>query len=184
MKVKKKRSDWILTGLSVLREKGINAVRIETLAKKMGVTKGGFYGYFLQRDALLQAMLEHWETELTDRVISDVRKIRGSLSEKVLKLLEMVDGHSDESVDLSMTSWSFRDQRTRTVVNRVVRNRIDFMKNLFLNDGFTEEQAELRARLAHSFIHGDRSFPDTCEKIGSPERKKMIKAFAKLLCTR
>lgn len=37
------RQDWLTAGLQVLAESGIEAVRVESLAKLMNVTKGSFY---------------------------------------------------------------------------------------------------------------------------------------------
>jgi len=182
MKVKNSKEDWIKGAFEVLSEKGIHAVRVEKIARNLDVTKGGFYGYFINRDALLQAMLDYWETTLTENTIALVRKVEGSLHEQLTQLLDHVDNHVDESVDRAMTSWSFKDKRTRIVVNRVVRNRLDFIKGLFSNEGFSNEQAELRARMVHGFVHGDRHYPDTCETKGSDARKEMLQAFIDLVC--
>jgi len=48
------RDRWVEEGLQALGDGGPAAVRVEALAKKLGVTKGGFYGYFADRDALLE----------------------------------------------------------------------------------------------------------------------------------
>ena len=55
------RSRWIDAGLEALADGGPDAVRIEPLARSLGVTKGGFYGYFDDRPALLDEMLDAWE---------------------------------------------------------------------------------------------------------------------------
>ena len=39
---------------------GVEGVRVEVLAKDLGVTKGGFYRRFRDRAALLEAMLQSW----------------------------------------------------------------------------------------------------------------------------
>ena len=39
---------------------GVEGVRVEVLAKNLGVTKGGFYRRFRDRAALLDAMLQNW----------------------------------------------------------------------------------------------------------------------------
>jgi AcrR family transcriptional regulator len=182
MKVIKTKEEWINEAVKLLSEKGINAVKVEVLARRLGVTKGSFYGYFLNRDALLQEMLDYWENHLTSEIINAVRELDVSLCNKLSFILNMVDGHKSEDIDKSLTCWSFRDERAKLVVNRVVRNRISFMKSLFIEGGFSDEEAELRARLMHSFVHGDRSYPLTCEAIGSNERKKMLQSFVELIC--
>ena len=182
MKVINTREDWVHGGLEMLRQKGIEAVKIEALARKLGVTKGGFYGYFRNRDALLQAMLNHWETVLTDEIISAVSAIEGTLTEKLSQLFTLVNEYEYGALELSLIAWSFQDKHAAAAVNRVIRRRIDFMKNLFLEEGFSERQSELRARLVLGFNHGSRAFAATCEANNSPERQQIIDELVKLIC--
>ena len=35
-----------------MAEEGVDAVRVEAVARRIGVTKGGFYGHFADRQAL------------------------------------------------------------------------------------------------------------------------------------
>src|SRR5450432_4734196 len=51
---------WIEAGLAELARSGVEGVRVEVLAKNLGVTKGGFYRRFRDRAALLDGMLQHW----------------------------------------------------------------------------------------------------------------------------
>ena len=44
---------WVDAGLTALAEGGPDAIRIEALAASLGVTKGGFYGDFADRNALV-----------------------------------------------------------------------------------------------------------------------------------
>src|SRR3954467_12645048 len=68
------RSGWIEEALRALAAGGPDAVRIEPLARALGVTKGGFYGQFGERRALLQEMLEAWERAMVDEVIERVEE--------------------------------------------------------------------------------------------------------------
>jgi AcrR family transcriptional regulator len=47
-------------------------VRVESLARALGVTKGGFYGHFDDRNGLLDEMLDAWERLSVDEVIEQV----------------------------------------------------------------------------------------------------------------
>src|SRR5437773_11106340 len=51
---------WIEAGLKEIARTGVEGVRVEVLAKSLGVTKGGFYRRFRDRAALLEVMLRHW----------------------------------------------------------------------------------------------------------------------------
>jgi AcrR family transcriptional regulator len=81
------REDWIKAGIDILEKQGIDNVKIESMARKLGVSKGGFYGYFLNRDTFLQAMLDYWAEIFTSRIIETVGILDGNLSDKLRKLL-------------------------------------------------------------------------------------------------
>ena len=51
---------WIEAGFAELARSGVEGVRVEVLAKNLGVTKGGFYRRFRDRAALLEGMLQSW----------------------------------------------------------------------------------------------------------------------------
>ena len=70
-----RRSQWIAAGLHALAGGGPDAVRVEALAAGLGVTKGGFYGHFADRNALLEEMLDSWERMSTDEVLERVVSI-------------------------------------------------------------------------------------------------------------
>src|SRR6201988_5557123 len=51
---------WVAAGFAELAHSGVDGVRVEVLAKNLGVTKGGFYRRFRDRAALMEAMLAAW----------------------------------------------------------------------------------------------------------------------------
>jgi AcrR family transcriptional regulator len=51
---------WIEAGFAEIARSGVEGVRVEVLAKNLGVTKGGFYRRFKDRAALLEGMLQSW----------------------------------------------------------------------------------------------------------------------------
>src|ERR671916_787316 len=71
------RGKWIEEGLRALAAGGPDAVRIDTLAKTLDVTRGGFYWHFADRRALLEEMLDTWERRSTNEVIDRVESEGG-----------------------------------------------------------------------------------------------------------
>ncbi|MBN8955202.1 MAG: helix-turn-helix transcriptional regulator [Rhizobiales bacterium] len=63
---------WIDTARRSLIEEGIAAVKVDRLAKRLGVTRGGFYHNFKDRGDLLTQLLHHWET--TCHFLPEVRR--------------------------------------------------------------------------------------------------------------
>ena len=55
------REDWERAALEAMADAGVAAVAVEPLARRLGVTKGSFYGFFANRDELIEAALSRWE---------------------------------------------------------------------------------------------------------------------------
>src|SRR5688572_2089636 len=53
--------DWEQAAVELIAEKGVQAVAIEPLARRMGITKGSFYWHFASRESLLEPALQRWE---------------------------------------------------------------------------------------------------------------------------
>ena len=83
------RDRWIEEGLRALGVGGPDAVRIETLAQALGVTKGGFYGHFDGRRALLEEMLDAWERVGVDEVIKRLEGEGGDARAKLRQLFAL-----------------------------------------------------------------------------------------------
>ena len=82
-------ADWARAGLEALADSGIEGIRVDPLAKRLGVTKGSFYWHFKGRDELLDAMVRFWGDTEPGRVIRQVRSLSAG-PEKRLELLGKV----------------------------------------------------------------------------------------------
>ena len=52
------KQNWISAALETLAMSGIESVKVERLAKQLGVAKSGFYWHFKDRNALLSVCPE------------------------------------------------------------------------------------------------------------------------------
>ena len=175
------KEDWILAGINILAEKGIDSVKVEAIARKLNVTKGGFYGYFLNRDAFLQAMLDHWVETFTNRIIEIVGILDGKLSEKLKKLLHLVDNNKYDGMEISMFAWANKDPKAEKVVMRVVKERLLFLTNLFREGGYSLDEASKRAHLLHHYMTGCRCSRAILPMYNSPKRQAQLDHFVRLL---
>src|SRR5262245_24621484 len=55
-----RREDWIELGLSLLTEHGPDGLTIERLTEAAVKTRGSFYHHFVDHQAFLSALGEHW----------------------------------------------------------------------------------------------------------------------------
>jgi AcrR family transcriptional regulator len=166
------RSRWIEEGLRALAGGGPDAVRIELLAKALGVTKGGFYGYFDDRRALLEEMLDMWERAMIDEVIERVESEGGDARAKLRRLFALAGSRDARELlraDLAVRDWSRRDKAVAKRLRRVDNRRMDYMRSLFGAFCPDDDDVEARCMVAFSlwvgnnFIaadHGGRSRAD------------------------
>jgi AcrR family transcriptional regulator len=164
------RDRWIEEGLRALAAGGPGDVRIESLARALGVTKGGFYGYFADRRALLDEMLDKWEQLSVDDVIERVEGEGGDARAR-LRRLSALAGASGEllQLDLAVRAWARSDEAVAVRLRRVDNRRMEYMRSLF--GAFCPDADEVEARclvfyslwIANRFIaadHGERTRSD------------------------
>ncbi len=156
------RQDWIETGLVVLAESGVEAVRVEPLAKRMGVTKGSFYWHFKDRNDWLDAILTEWVEIDTNSIIDRVNQLDIDPKTKLLQLFELAiadngltPGLADGSIENAIRAWATNEAKVAAIIERVDRQRLNYTKDLFLKIGFSEVQALVRARLAYYSLVGE-----------------------------
>ncbi|MEV6322938.1 TetR/AcrR family transcriptional regulator [Nocardia sp. NPDC051787] len=149
------RSSWIEQGLAALAAGGLEAVRIESLAAALGVTKGGFYGHFADRNALLAEMLDTWERETTDDVITRVESEGGDARAKIRRagLLTFSDDRL-RPIDLAVRDWARRDPRVAERLRRVDNRRMDYLRQLFGSYCSDPDDVEARSMLAFCLAIG------------------------------
>ena len=56
---------WIDAATDVLVDQGIDHVRVDVLATRLGVTRGSFYWHFKDREELLRSVLKAWRERAT-----------------------------------------------------------------------------------------------------------------------
>ena len=104
------RGSWIETGLAALADGGPDAVRVELLATTLGVTRGGFYHHFPNRQAFLDEMLDTWERRSTAEVRERVERDGGGAREKVRRAGMLTFSRDLLPIDLAVRDWARRDR--------------------------------------------------------------------------
>ncbi|WP_344840962.1 TetR/AcrR family transcriptional regulator [Kribbella ginsengisoli] len=142
------RAKWIEQGLRTLADGGPEAVRIEAIAQALGVTKGGFYGYFENRGALLEEMLDSWELGSTEELIQRVESEGGDAATKLHRLITIVASAdrltSEVTVDLAIRDWARRDPAVADRLRRVDNRRMAYLRELF--SAFCPDPADVETR--------------------------------------
>src|SRR5262249_15389941 len=166
------RSRWIEEGLRALAAGGPDAVRVEALAQALGVTKGGFYGHFADRGALLEEMLDTWERKATDEVLERVERQGGDVRARLRRAGARTFSAELLPIHLAVRDWSRRDPAVAERLRRVDNQRMEYLRLLFGALGADEAESEARSTLAFSLMigqhfmaadHGARSHEEVLE---------------------
>jgi len=151
------RASWIQEGLRALAVGGPGAVRIEKLAQSLGVSKGGFYGHFDDRPALLEEMLDAWERLVVDEAIDRVERGGGDARAKLRRLSALASSSRDlMKIELAVRDWARRDKAVAKRLRRVDNRRMEYMRSLFAAICPDEDDVEVRCMLVMSLFIADR----------------------------
>jgi len=156
------REMWIEEGLRALATGGVDAVRVEAMAKALGVTKGGFYGYFADRGALLTQMLDAWERATIDDVLARIEQESGDALDKA-RLAGQLTFSSDRllPIDLAVRDWARRDKAVADRLRRVDNRRMQLLRDAISTVCSDPDEVEARSLLAfcmaigHHFLAAD-----------------------------
>ncbi len=138
------RARWIEAGLAALAEGGPDAVRVEQLAARLGVTKGGFYGYFDGRPALLAELLDEWERRCTREVIAQADAEGGDAADRIRRVGQLSSSDDLHRIDLAVRAWARQDEAVAARLRRIDNERMDFLRRAF--GAFVPDPAEVEAR--------------------------------------
>jgi len=154
-------ANWISAAIDAMESKGIDGVRVETLAKSLRVTKGSFYWHFRDRRALLDAMLDEWRRRATLGIIDRLESSHEPPKTRLERLLRLqFDVHNAAStahIELSIRLWGRTDRKAMQVLREVDALRLRYIAGLFVEIGFKPEEASARAVLAYSYMRVSRS---------------------------
>ncbi|MBV9561954.1 MAG: TetR/AcrR family transcriptional regulator [Bradyrhizobium sp.] len=148
---------WIEAGFAELARSGIEGVRVEVLAKSLGVTKGGFYRRFRDRAALLQGMLERWTAGRIAAIERHTSLDGETARERLGALIRLYSERMNTegmAIELAVRQWARADETAADAVSQVDAARLKNVAQLYRAAGLPSEEADAQAFLFYCFIFG------------------------------
>jgi AcrR family transcriptional regulator len=148
------REDWVSGAWDMLGESGLDGVRVEPLARRLGVTKGSFYWHFKGRGELLEALLDRWFSIWDDQMSPDMEAATNP-ADRIWALFESVVGRvtRGQTVALRMLSHDDPDVAARLEVRD--NQRLAFLMAQLEEIGFTQEEARVRGQIYQAIMTGE-----------------------------
>jgi AcrR family transcriptional regulator len=143
------RQDWLKAALETFMAKGIDAVKVDVLAKSLKITRGSFYWHFKNLDDLLNAIVQEWQAVNTEDIMHKVEAAGGTPSQRLLHLFKIA-AEDDDRLEKAMRVWAIHDVRAAAAIERVDRQRLAYLEHLFLQIGYSQTDAKVRAQIAYS----------------------------------
>lgn len=155
-KVRTPRDAWVGAALQALAAGGPESIRVEALATRLGVSKGGFYWHFKDRAALLEEMLDSWEQSVVGDVIAQVESEPDEPRAKLRHLFDLATASAADllPVELALRDWSRRDGEVAARLHRVDDQRMEYLRSLFRPICVDDGDVEARSILAFSLFIG------------------------------
>ncbi|GAB2601154.1 TetR/AcrR family transcriptional regulator [Ramlibacter solisilvae] len=172
---------WLATAQQVLVEEGIDAVKVDRLAQRLGVTRGGFYHHFNDRADLLSRLLALWSgTALFVPPGLSLRSPAEALQaiDGVVEHLIREDSY-DPHFDLAVREWARSDASVAAAVAGMDAERIAALYKIFLALGCNKQEADIRARVFYFHQIGYYAIG-----IAEPDsgRRERARVYLEILC--
>ena len=154
----KTRDDWISAALAALAEGGIEAVKVERLAARLGVSKGSFYWHFKDRPALLAALLDLWDGNVTQQLIDEAAGLPTPAA-RLRKVAELALAATMEGVDsgraeAAVQAWATTDEAAAKRLRGVEEVRIDYIAGELEAAGMPGAQARSMGKALYMALLG------------------------------
>lgn len=150
------KNDWVEAAQQILIKNGIDAVRVDSLAKELNITRGSFYYHFKSRLELLESILTHWRTSATERIILQLNKVNLSPKERLKQLLELPfrgkAATDTAAFEIAIRGWARRDPLARQAMDEVDTHRLAYIQGLLRQDGYDELNARDTANLIYAYL--------------------------------
>ena len=172
------RKDWIEAAIAMLAGDNVEALRVDTLAEKLGVTKGSFYWHFKGREDLLFAVLDEWRLRMTSEVQSLIFDRSGTPWDRLERLVRIaISSRADVPggpFEITLRDWARRDPKVAEVVRAVDAERIAFAAQLYREAGLSEADAQDYAEAHLAMVIGIRMTLADSESREEIKRRRRI----------
>lgn len=152
-------ANWVNAALDALYAVGERGIKIDSLAQRLGVTKGSFYWHFKDLKELKAAALKGWKSAQL-AILDRLRAEEHPAAEDRIRALVAFTTSKDSRHDVGVRAWALSNPSVRKAVGQVDRARLDYAEECFTFLGFAEEEAVFRARMLYFYQIGEYSIAE------------------------
>jgi AcrR family transcriptional regulator len=138
-------AEWVDAGLKALAKSGFSALKADTLANSLGVSRGSFYWHFADVSAFHAAILRRWREIALENIVAE---IEGAADDRLEALFHRAFA-AGAGIERAVRAWATADARARAAVEAVDAERVRYLRKWLIEAGVHPSAAETRARIVN-----------------------------------
>jgi AcrR family transcriptional regulator len=138
---------WLNAAYELLISEGIDGVKVMPLAKRLNLTRTGFYWFFDDISELHSAMVNRWESQNTETLVNQCAADASNICEALFNLMDcwLDPALFDARLDLAIRNWARVDAKLQLRLSEADSRRIKAVADMFTRHAFSREQADVRS---------------------------------------
>jgi AcrR family transcriptional regulator len=148
------REEWLHQALELFAKEGKVKLRIDSLVKGIGVTKGSFYWHFKDRKDFIVSLSKYWVDYSTLQIVNIVNQQRSDAKKLLFVLMKAVFEKEVGRYDLTMRAWAASNPEVARIVRKSDEQRIATVSKLFHEMGFRGKELKGRTDAFFCYMAG------------------------------
>ena len=136
-------TEWVNAGLKALAKFGFAALKADTLANRLRVSRGSFYWHFAHVSAFHAAILSRWREIALENILD---RIKGAADDRLEAALTRAFS-TDLETERAVRAWATFDEQANSAAEAVDVERIRHLQDILVDTGVLPKTAEMRARI-------------------------------------
>lgn len=123
------KEDWLDSSLKLVSKYGADVLKIDSLCKKLKLTKGSFYHHFKSHKVFIEEILEYWYLTFTKNIIDEIKEFETNPL-KQIELLNKIIYSKDLNIEIEFRAWGLRNKLILPYMEKIDKERILVIKNI------------------------------------------------------
>ena len=141
------KQQWLDTGLDALTRFPATGIKVDHLARALGIARAGFYWHFENREDYITQLLEYWLYEVTEAITHNPEILAIEPKTRLIVTAELIHDNDLARAEPSILLLAAQDKAAAKVVKKAKRNRLEYVSNTLAEMGFEGDDLTMRAML-------------------------------------
>ncbi len=172
------KNEWLKQSLNLLSIHGIDILKIDSLCKKINLTKGSFYHHFKNYEIFINALLDYWYETYTVEILNEIEKYEDNVIQQIEVINEMMYS-KDLNIEVQLRVLGFQNKVVQNYIEKTDLHRLEAMKAIQkkLSPTSTQKDIDLMVSCIYSQFIGSLFI---LPKIPNEKLKQMDNLFLDL----